>query len=74
MQNAIILDMSISSEIAFIHQIEVIFGVLKLLEPSKAMARIPGLINGAESTAYQVMSRSALDGYPLANVEKEQHP
>ncbi len=35
------------------------------------MARIPRLINEAEPTVYHVMSRTALDGFPLGDVEKD---
>ncbi len=35
------------------------------------MARIPRLINTSEPTVYHVMSRTALDGFPLEDVEKD---
>ncbi len=35
------------------------------------MARIPRLINESEPTVYHVMSRTALDGFPLGDVEKD---
>jgi len=35
------------------------------------MPRIPRLLNYAESTVYHVMSRTALDGLPLGDVEKD---
>ncbi len=35
------------------------------------MARIPRLINVSEPTVYHAMSRSALDGFPLGDVEKD---
>lgn len=35
------------------------------------MARIPRLINSSEPTIYHLMSRTALDGFPLGDVEKE---
>ncbi len=35
------------------------------------MARIPRLVNGSEPTVYHVMSRTALDGFPLGDVEKD---
>ena len=35
------------------------------------MPRTPRLINNDETTVYHVMSRSALDGFPLGNVEKD---
>jgi len=35
------------------------------------MARIPRLINESEPTVYHIMSRTALDGFPLGDVEKD---
>ncbi len=35
------------------------------------MARIPRLINESDPTVYHVMSRTALDGFPLGDVEKD---
>jgi len=35
------------------------------------MARIPRMLVTGEPTAYHVMSRTALDGFPLGNVEKD---
>ena len=35
------------------------------------MARIPRLLNTGEATVYHVMSRTALEGYPLGEVEKD---
>ncbi len=35
------------------------------------MARIPRLINPSEPTVYHLMSRTALDGFPLGDVEKD---
>ena len=35
------------------------------------MARVPRLLNVGESTVYHVMSRTALDGFPLGDVEKD---
>ncbi len=35
------------------------------------MARIPRLVNAAEPTVYHVMSRTALDGFPLEDLEKD---
>ncbi|MGK5093622.1 transposase [Deltaproteobacteria bacterium TL4] len=35
------------------------------------MARIPRLLNTGEATVYHVMSRTALDGFPLGDVEKD---
>lgn len=35
------------------------------------MARIPRLLNPYEPTIYHVMSRTALDGFPLGDVEKD---
>jgi len=36
------------------------------------MARIPRLINPAETTVYHVISRTALDGLPFGDVEKDE--
>ena len=36
------------------------------------MARIPRLLGTGEATVYHVMSRTALDGFPLGAVEKDQ--
>ena len=35
------------------------------------MPRTPRLINNGEATVYHVMSRTALDGFPLGDVEKD---
>ncbi|MCP4751041.1 MAG: hypothetical protein GY866_09120, partial [Proteobacteria bacterium] len=35
------------------------------------MARIPRLINESEPTVYHVMSRTALNGFPLGDIEKD---
>jgi hypothetical protein len=35
------------------------------------MPRTPRLINSDETTVYHVMSRTALDGFPLDDVEKD---
>ncbi len=35
------------------------------------MPRIPRLINEGEATVYHVMSRTALDGFPLGDIEKD---
>jgi hypothetical protein len=35
------------------------------------MARIPRILIAGEPTAYHVISRSALDGYPIGDVEKD---
>ncbi|MGK5091680.1 transposase [Deltaproteobacteria bacterium TL4] len=35
------------------------------------MARIPRLVNTGEATVYHVMSRTALEGFPLGDVEKD---
>ncbi len=35
------------------------------------MPRTPRLINTDEATVYHVMSRTALDGYPLGDMEKD---
>ncbi len=35
------------------------------------MARIPRMLVTGEPTAYHVMSRTALDGFPLGDVEKD---
>ena len=35
------------------------------------MPRIGRLINNSESTVYHVMSRTALDGFPMGDREKE---
>ena len=35
------------------------------------MARIRRLVDGSRPTIYHVMSRTALDGYPLEDVEKD---
>ena len=35
------------------------------------MPRTSGLMNDGESTVYHVMSRTALDGFPLGDVEKD---
>jgi hypothetical protein len=35
------------------------------------MARIPRILITGDPTAYHVMSRTALDGYPSGDVEKE---
>ncbi len=35
------------------------------------MPRTPRLINNDETTVYHVMSRTALDGFPLGDVEKD---
>ena len=35
------------------------------------MPRIPRMIIDDETTVYHVMSRTALDGFPLGDIEKE---
>ena len=35
------------------------------------MPRTRRLVNGEEKTAYHIMSRTALDGYPFGDVEKD---
>ena len=35
------------------------------------MPRIPRMVINDETTVYQVMSRTALDGFPLGDVEKD---
>ena len=35
------------------------------------MARIPRILITGEPTAYHLISRSALDGYPIGDAEKE---
>jgi len=35
------------------------------------MPRVPRLLNAGESTVYHVMSRTALDGFPLGDIEKD---
>ena len=35
------------------------------------MARIPRMLITGEQTAYHVMSRTALDGFPLGDAEKD---
>ena len=35
------------------------------------MPRTPRLINNGEATVYHIMSRTALDGFPLGDVEKD---
>ena len=35
------------------------------------MARIPRILNSGEPTVYHLMSRTALDGFPLGDVEKD---
>jgi hypothetical protein len=36
------------------------------------MPRTRRLVNGGEKTAYHVMSRTALDGFPFGDVEKDE--
>ena len=36
------------------------------------MPRTRRLVNGEEKTAYHVMSRTALDGFPFGDVEKDE--
>ncbi len=36
------------------------------------MPRIKILVNGEEKTAYHIMSRIALDGFPFGDVEKDE--
>jgi hypothetical protein len=35
------------------------------------MPRIPRMVINDETTVYHVMSRSALDGFPLGDIEKD---
>ncbi len=35
------------------------------------MPRIPRLLNAGEATVYHVLSRTALDGFPLGDIEKD---
>jgi len=36
------------------------------------MPRTRRLVNGEEKTAYHIMSRTALDGFPFGDVEKDE--
>ena len=37
------------------------------------MPRTPRLVIGDETVVYHVMSRTALDGFPLGDIEKDFH-
>ncbi len=36
------------------------------------MPRIARMLNGGEQTVYHVISRTALDGFPFGDIEKEE--
>jgi hypothetical protein len=38
------------------------------------MPRIPRMVKNDETTAYHVMSRTALDGFPLGDIEPQLNP
>ncbi|MDM8515551.1 hypothetical protein QUF76_05070 [Desulfobacterales bacterium HSG16] len=43
-----------------------------ILNKEQPMPRIARMLNGGQRTVYHVISRTALDGYPFGDIEKEE--